>query len=139
MEQVRRQQDRGSGPRARDNGRPHPLDSNWIETGQRLVEQQRRRVSDQGARDDDLLSHATRELARKCVFLPGKLELRQQPRRTPVDVRNSVEAADESQMFRHCQVVEQMRFIRHERQATFRLDGRCNDVVFIDAYDRTWV
>src|SRR6266511_2573398 len=58
VQEMRGEQDRRAVARARGDGVPHPPDTDWIEPGQRLVEQQRRRVPDEAARNHDLLPHA---------------------------------------------------------------------------------
>ncbi len=67
VQQVRRQENRGAGARARDDRLAHAADADRIEPGQRLVEQQRRRVAHQAAGDHDLLPHAARQLARAAI------------------------------------------------------------------------
>ena len=81
VQQVRRHDDGAAAAAARHDRLAHPPDAEWVEPGQRLVEEQRRRIVQQPARDGDLLLHAARQLARQRVSLRRQLQLLEQRRR----------------------------------------------------------
>src|SRR5260221_160805 len=134
MQQVRRQQDRGARLRARDDRFPHPPDAQRVEARQRFVEQQRRRIPDEPARDHDLLPHPARQFARERLLFPRQLELGNEIARPAIEIVDAVEPRDEAQMLFDRQVLEQMRFVRHERQPALGLERIVDEVVRVDAH-----
>ena len=129
MQEMRTQHDRDSRLRARGNRVPHLLDARRIETGERFVEDQYRRVVQQSARDRELLFHAARERARQRLEFVTEFELREQWRNALLGIRDSIQPRDEPEMLLHGEIVEQMRFVRNEGELALRLHGLDLDVM----------
>src|SRR5262249_62324410 len=114
MEEMRRYQDRGARPASRDDGFTHPADAQRIESGQRLVEQQHRCLADEPARDDDLLPHSAREFSRKRTLLAFELELLEQQGGALIEILDTIQPRDKSQVFFDREVLEPVRLARAE-------------------------
>ena len=115
-----------------DNRFFHVTNAEGVEAGQRLVEEQDARSVQQAARNGDLLLHAAGQLAGQRVFLAGELELLEKSAGLTVEVGHPVDPRCQAQMLQDGEVVEQVRFVRHERDPPLRLDGIANDVVPLD-------
>ena len=92
MQQMRGQQDGGAVSRARDDRFAHAPDPHRVESGQRLVEEQRGRVTHQTAGDHHLLAHAPGQLTRQQFFFAAQFEFVEQSAGAALDVSHSVEA-----------------------------------------------
>ena len=133
MQEMRRHDDGGAGAAACEDGFAHPADADRIESCQRLVEQQHRRVAHEAAGDDDLLAHAARQLAGERPLFPGELELVQERSRPALDIDDAVQPGDQPEVLVNRQVLEQVRLIRHECQPALGFERIGDEVVAIDA------
>ncbi len=98
VEQVRAEDHRGALRRALSHRLAHPAHAGRIESGERLVEYEDRRVVQQSARDGELLPHAARQLSRQRSALVAELELVEQRPDARLDVGHAVQPRDEAQV-----------------------------------------
>ena len=107
-------------------------DPERVEPRQRLVEDQRRRVVQEPARQSELLPHAARQLAGHRPFLSPQFHDVEQLARLSLDIGDTVQPRDETQVLDDGQVLEQLWLVGDERQATLRLDRVRDDIVAVD-------
>ena len=127
-----RDQHAGARPAARHDRLAHAVNADRVEPRERLVEEERRRVADQAAGDDDLLPHAARQFAGQRPLFPCQLQFVDQRPRAAIEVLDAVEPRDEPQMLLDGEVLEEVRLVRHERQSSLRRDRVGDDVMTVD-------
>jgi len=133
VQHVRRDDHRGARRGGLLDGALGAAHRRRIEAGQRLVEDQRPRLVQQSAGDDELLLHAARQLAGKGEVLLGEVVLRQQPGGALLAVRYPVDTREQRHVVPYRQVVEQVRFVGHEGELLARRDGLFDEIVAADA------
>ena len=85
VKKMGRDEDAGAGPAPRDDRFTHTVNADGIEAGERLVEEQRRRIPDETAGDDDLPPHAL-ELAGEDLSCQLRFSIGDRARRSSLDL-----------------------------------------------------
>src|SRR5450756_306261 len=122
-EEVRAEDDRYAGAGAGRDGGAHAAHARRIETGEGFIEHERLRIVQQSAGDGELLLHAAREFGGQTAAPVEEFEFPEEGSYSLFRIGNGVESRDEAQVLFDGEIVEQVRFVRDEREGTLGADA----------------